>query len=532
MAGEKEGAAPERRLVIVVPGMNKQRARWEALRDALLTRGVFGNAELVDFHIFDHRIGPFSRRAMADAANGIEARIAAVFNEKAHRDVILIGHSAGGALVRQAWLDAVEAKPGGFATIAWGPRVTRIVLFAGLSRGVSSQRTFWGKLATRLVQALPGRFTAEDCVRGSAFLTNLRIRWIRTMAAPAGVRRPVVTLLRGTSDTMVEEEDNSDVTTFRNAIYLEVPDAGHGDLHHLDEDAELRLGLFARAFTEMPPGGTQTGPGESAGEQVLMIVHGIRDSTNGNWVQQTKDRIARERPGVVAVAPGYGYVSAWRFALPGSRKRYSRAFRDFYTEQLAQRPGARFGVICHSNGTYLLGRSLRDFSAMTFDRIALAGSVLPQSYGWDEMIQQKRVTAVRSDVGAGDWPVGLLCSALSGIGMRDIGTGGYAGFLGTAVQDVRYHRGGHGGMLTSGNIDSMLDFVLGTTTATAPTLQGDSRWFGYLSRAVRPLAPVVAILLIVGLVAGIVIAGLAGNWPAVAALLAMPILVYFILETL
>jgi triacylglycerol esterase/lipase EstA (alpha/beta hydrolase family) len=44
-------------------------------------------------------------------------------------DVVLIGHSVGGLLVRQAYLEAIGSK-------AWARKVTRIVLLAAPNRGV------------------------------------------------------------------------------------------------------------------------------------------------------------------------------------------------------------------------------------------------------------------------------------------------------------------------------------------------------------------------------------------------------------
>lgn len=118
-----------------------------------------------------------------------------------------------------------------------------------------------------------------------------------------------------------------------------------------------------------------------------MIVHGIRNSSSAGWVQRAEARVRERWPNVHPAAPSYGYLSAWRFAMPNVRKRYSRYFRDFYTELLAERPLARFNVLCHSNGTYLLGQSLKDFDSIRLGRVALAGSVLPREYPWRSMIR-------------------------------------------------------------------------------------------------------------------------------------------------
>jgi hypothetical protein len=194
--------------------------------------------------------------------------------------------------------------------------------------------------------------------------------------------------------------------------------------------------------------------------RVLMIVRGIRASRTDDWVKRA-ERLAQNRwPDVIAVSPTYGYLSALRFALPSIRKRYARFFRDFYTEQIATFRQATVSVLCHSNGTYSLGKCLKDFEAISVDRVCLAGSVLPANYEWTLLVKANRVAAIRNDCGSNDFPVAILCKALRALGMKDVGTGGFDGFFGNVVKEVRFHKGGHGSMFSDRNLESMLQFLL------------------------------------------------------------------------
>ncbi|HSM81200.1 MAG TPA: hypothetical protein VLS96_05920 [Nodosilinea sp.] len=129
----------------------------------------------------------------------------------------------------------------------------------------------------------------------------------------------------------------------------------------------------------------------------------------------------------------YGYFSAFNFFFPWLRRQNIRWLQDKYSYRLALNPEAKFHFIGHSNGTYSLGESLKRVPAMQFGRIYLAGSVLPRDYPWQERFDLDQVGQLRNDRSCWDWPVGLLCSGLRGIGMTDIcwpwpgcGSGGWA----------------------------------------------------------------------------------------------------------
>ncbi|MCW5559623.1 MAG: hypothetical protein KIT22_17540, partial [Verrucomicrobiae bacterium] len=192
-------------------------------------------------------------------------------------------------------------------------------------------------------------------------------------------------------------------------------------------------------------------------QRVVFVMHGIRD--NGEWTREVA-RCARtfgaaRGETVETVTSSYGYFPMGAFLLFGSRQRNVRWFMDQYTEALARYPQAEFSFIGHSNGTYLLGSTLRRYKTPRFDRVVLAGSVLPRAFEWDDFVQQGRVGTIQNYVATGDWVVGWFpalfefCADL--LQQRaDLGSAGHNGFLANSTHQhaIVYARGGHGAALT------------------------------------------------------------------------------------
>jgi hypothetical protein len=65
-------------------------------------------------------------------------------------------------------------------------------------------------------------------------------------------------------------------------------------------------------------------------------------------------------------------------------------------------------VIAHSFGTYIIGQVLTH-QDVSFDRVALVGSVLPRDFAWDGLLEDGRPAfgEVRNETGARDWVVWL-----------------------------------------------------------------------------------------------------------------------------
>jgi hypothetical protein len=100
---------------------------------------------------------------------------------------------------------------------------------------------------------------------------------------------------------------------------------------------------------------------------------------------------------------------------------------------------------------------------MQFVHAYLAGSVLPREYPLRELCHRQQIKLLRNDCSAFDFPVGILCSGLRGLWMRDIGTAGFAGFMDPpddTLYEVRYFNGGHGEPLSPYNHESIIAFIL------------------------------------------------------------------------
>ena len=138
---------------------------------------------------------------------------------------------------------------------------------------------------------------------------------------------------------------------------------------------------------------------------------------------------------------------------------------------------------------------------MKFKRVYLAGSVLPCEYPWQDRFDLDQVGELRNDRRCWDWPVGILCSGLRGIGMKDIGTGGFDGFYfdNDRTEEVYYYKGGHGEPLARDNQTSILAFTLdGDSSRPSNLLEPAqiSAKFQWISRAAPYFAPLLLLLVL------------------------------------
>ena len=77
-----------------------------------------------------------------------------------------------------------------------------------------------------------------------------------------------------------------------------------------------------------------------------------------------------------------------------------RQFMDDYTEKMATfpNPATKVSFIGHSNGTYILASALQNYVTLRIHRASFAGSVVPRSYPWNELIGDEcRVDALRNE---------------------------------------------------------------------------------------------------------------------------------------
>jgi len=310
--------------------------------------------------------------------------------------------------------------------------------------------------------------------------------------------------LLGNVDDVVSNEDNKDLVSSHSFRYVEVSGAGHGNLVDLDRQAQKAA--FTRVLTGEEPGASAMIEPDKTCEQVVFLMHGIRD--RGDWTStlaaQLDEAADRHKPPVkLAIKPySYGYYPMFRFLFSHDRDRLVRWFVDQYTESCAKYPNARVAYIGHSNGTYIAGAALQKYPLVRLNHVAFAGSVLPRDYDWAKVVARKQVDRVCNDVACGDWVVAFCPrvfeqlqekSGIRFLNMGSLGSAGYAGFLQAVphravkavhkdflneveqttepqmfeqerkqdvVQEVRYFPGNHGAALVPTNLASLASFVI------------------------------------------------------------------------
>ncbi|HKZ03512.1 MAG TPA: hypothetical protein VJ180_14820, partial [Pyrinomonadaceae bacterium] len=296
---------------------------------------------------------------------------------------------------------------------------------------------------------------------GAPFIVDLRIDWIKRFQKLKNP--PLVAQIVGSKDNLVSSSDSIDVLQFPNSIDRHLANSTHESIVRKDEaGVYIREALVAQRDDR----GTQMADRNSVLK--LLLVHGIRDY--GERFDQIRDAVKalaiQRNISLQASSPRYKYFSALQFINPLSRWHKIYEFADLYTEMLATPPvDAPIYFVGHSFGTYLMGKSTEYYKSMEFDRVYLAGSVLREDFFAKHNLLGNRIKWVRNDIAAKDWPVGILCSGLDGLGLaEDVGTGGFNGFSGIVREDryeeFRLFDGGHGEALTLTNRPTIAAWLL------------------------------------------------------------------------
>ncbi|AVH72767.1 hypothetical protein [Nostoc sp. 'Lobaria pulmonaria (5183) cyanobiont'] len=452
-----------KRLIVVVPSENQDAQTWKPLVEELKKETILTESEWL---LWDkHNLNDWSFQRGISLCGQLKGKIDAKWQDKGPFDeVILIGHSLGGVLIRQTYLLA-SGMYSDYNRSPWYEYVRRFVLFSSLNRGLNPTQSLTWKMAMAFEKAtsfsLRRLMPLQDFVRGSAFITNLRIDWIRHFSKPY---YPItVVQLLGTKDGKITRDDSVDLEQLPDAFHIDVSDAEHTNIHLIDqaEDRQERYKLIKQAIlSERFLDENQNLKSSIVKNNVVFILHGIRASNSG-WVDQVRDKILQEDPDTEVITSSYGYFSAFNFVFPGLRKINIDWFQDEYSYYFAKYPSTNFHFIGHSNGTYILGESLKRLPGMKFKRVYLAGSVLPREYPWKQIFDKKQVEKLCNARSSFDWPVGILCSGLRGVGMVDIGTGGFDGFLmgDQRLQELYYFNGDHGKPVEESNHTNIIQYI-------------------------------------------------------------------------
>jgi alpha-beta hydrolase superfamily lysophospholipase len=511
------------RLFLYVPPLGGGLTTWHALRDRLAQEPECADDEFQHWpprsrdHVGPWTLGRIDRHASSLVARLAEADEAATARGRPYEEIILLGSSVGALLVRWAWLAGMGAFTGD-QPAPWAVKVRRIVLFGGLNRGYSTRlepgrRTF-RLVVTKLLISLasPIRFAWRDALAGSAFVTNVRLTWMRYLAEHPD-RQPDVVQLLGTEDNLVSREDSRDIEQFPQAAHVPIPGAAHFVLDISGPTGEdrylvLRSHILHKTAPTTPPPAPQ-----ATATDIVFVVHGIRAGAYG-WVTEIRRLLTATGPGWRVVTPTYRYFSALAFAFPATRRRKVRWFLDQYGRELAGHPTASFHFVGHSNGTYLLGQALQQVPAVRFDRVYLAGSVLPSDYPWHAHLDgpgtPPRIAIIRSDRGSRDLPVAVLAHGLRGLRMRDVGDGGFGGFAQLDAPPAiqwPYFPGGHAAPLSTA--DRRQDIARYITTGAAVEPEGLIDTAGGVLALVSRLSPALV-------VAATVLAAAAIGWALLA----------------
>ncbi|MFN6540048.1 MAG: lipase family alpha/beta hydrolase [Nostoc sp. EkiNYC01] len=454
-----------KRLIVVVPSENQDAESWKPLLEELKKETALTESEWLPWD--KHNLHDWSFQKGIRLSTELKAKIDAKWRRKGPFDeVILIGHSLGGVLIRQTYLLASGIYPD-YDQSPWYEYVRRFVLFASPNRGLDPTQSLIWRMVMAFEKAtsfsLRRLMPLQDFIRGSAFITNLRVEWIRHFNDESYYPLTIVQLL-GAKDGKITRDDSVDLEQFPDAFHIDIPDAEYTNIHRVDyaEDSEERYHLIREAILSNQPLDENPNLAPSiARNNVVFILHGIRASNSG-WVKQIKEKILQEDPDTVVITSSYGYFSAFNFFLPGIRQSNIAWFLDEYSYYFAKYANINFHFIGHSNGTYILGESLKKVPGMKFKRVYLAGSVLPKEYPWKKIFDKGQVEKLCNARSSFDWPVGILCSGLRGVGMADIGTGGFDGFLmgDIRLQEFCYFNGDHGKPLEESNHTNIIKYIL------------------------------------------------------------------------
>ncbi len=479
---------------------------------------------------------PISSYICTVAAAGIAVTVIGWIDEKwqeniGYEEIILVGHSAGGALARKVFLGAwgqdgrrvPYEKSGDFDKLQtpkeWAPKITRIVMLAGIVAGwQASGRQRWLAFLGLNMAGLLGHFspignlTFFEFRRGAPFIINTRLQWIDFVRNRPGHVVPVIQML-GSIDDIVAPNETLDFTPadLDHAFFvIEVPSSNHLQLLDVNrnlaqgevlERQEKRRELLTIAllgavrdaqstpFPSVRPvksvaleflmlGDSRPPPAEPEVKHVVFVIHGIRD--DGFWTKKLATHIkllgAKNNQCWRSITTSYGYFAMLPFIFPWIRRQKVEWLMDIYAQAALRYPEARFHYVGHSNGTYLCAAAMRDYRGCFFERVVFAGSVVDPKYPWPERVGDSGVKAVMNYVATRDWVVALAPNALRHGGkFFDLGGAGHVGFQMSKppfVTEMRYLIGQHSAGIKEERWDEIARFITEThpapTTAAAP----------------------------------------------------------------
>jgi pimeloyl-ACP methyl ester carboxylesterase len=512
-------ASTPRRLVLVLHGYMKGPADVEQVVGAI--REVWPDAKIVVPKL------PMTLLSLA-RPNEIVVRLADLVDARWRADgeydeIVFVGHSFGALLARKLYVvacgecarapfedslrQALQLSAGQlFRGYAWAGSIRRIVLLAAMNRGwrvshhVKPLRAVAWSIGTvfgSLIWICTRRLLLILTIRkGSRFITNLRIQWIvlRNELVLRNVNPPVIVQLLGSIDDMVAPDDNVDLVSGSNFIYLDVPESTHETIVRLDGEpaAAARREIFIAALSHpqavlerdaLIPSDDRLLQPDRTVKNVVFVIHGIRDE--GHWTHKIARRVlklGRLNGGNWAMeTSSYGYFAMLPFLLPLQRIEKVEWMMDQYVEVLARYPAADLHYVGHSNGTYLLAKSLERYRSCRFRRVVFAGSVVRRRYRWSDARAREQVQSILNFVATRDWVVAFFPGLFEVVRVQDLGSAGHNGFhpvTPNLIQQVRV-AGGHGVAVREHMWEDIAQFLVSGRAPQLPTPTPRPNWIIY-----------------------------------------------------
>ena len=320
-------------------------------------------------HVIVPRL-PLTMWSTADLSDVAAAVVDLIDTQVKHREqpgyrpfeqIILVGHSTGSMIARKAYVLACgETEEAPFkhrdglndpplcAGKAWAGQVERIIQLAGMNGGWSVSHHMGtrralefslGSAAGHLLLSVTNRRLAIFQIRrGAPFLSGLRLQWLalQRRAPPEKSQMAMVVQLLGTVDDLVAPEDNLDLVTGREFVYLDVAYSGHVNVIEMDSSAagkerrkafclavnSSREALKQRSVEPSDHDAMVTSHGVHVTD-VVFVIHGIRDA--GFWTHKIARRVqarGNKQPErlYATETSTYGYFPMLSFLLPWRRR--------------------------------------------------------------------------------------------------------------------------------------------------------------------------------------------------------------------
>ncbi|MEO9781063.1 MAG: hypothetical protein ABJH07_08105 [Sedimentitalea sp.] len=460
----------------------------------------------------------FSTTSPEDLVEMLLLQIDETFEAGRYDSIKFIAFSSGAPIARYALMKAYGVDPNGKISTCtarkWtGPGIQiRVVNLAGILQG-------W-KFSTAMPAhvrflALPISFlTSVVCLlwyqkrpfilqqkHGACFIVTGQLMQLalRDLTDDESLPFEQINFL-GTRDEYISPADCIELNSNKSSIFVEVPSTNHLQMLKVDdanseneEDIKLRQTrrkYFARALTESFPNLAadreysaidddvndyfdeldrphieSTSELNRQVEHAVIVLHGIRD--NGFWTKRVARKLKEGggvRPLLRVPSPSYGFFSLLDFVRKNVRTRQAQWLLKQYVEVRECYPNAKISFVGHSNGTYLAKSAMEQCTAVRFERIVFAGSVVRTDLDW-AMFSGQINSGVLNLMGQNDRVVALLPGAMERLGLRflDVGGAGFSGFndvgrRGMNVQNVRIS-GGHGAGISEHSWEKITKFI-------------------------------------------------------------------------